>query len=85
MRTLTALLLLLSPVQLAEPDRVRAELHQARVQLLSCQEQLVSAQITTQRASLTDEQGKLEQRFREILKPPEGATFNWTTLAYDQK
>lgn len=82
MRPLIALFLLVSPAQLSESDRVRAELHQAKVQLLSCQEQLVGAQVQMQKASLTDEQAKLEQRFREILTPPDGAVWNWDRLEF---
>jgi hypothetical protein len=78
-------LLLLTPPALSDLDRAQAEKHQAQIQLLACQAQLVDAQIAAQRAALTEQQAKLEQRFREILKPAAADVFDWTTLAFTAK
>lgn len=83
MRGILALaLLLLTPPALSDLDRAQAETHQLRVQLLSCQEQLVAGQVAMQKASLTEAQTKLEQRFRDILKPAEGEVFDWEHLEF---
>ena len=83
MRWLGALLLAVAPVTLSDLDKAQAANHQLAVQLLGCQEQLASAQVTLQKAHLTEAQATLEARFREVLKPPDGATFNWQTLTFD--
>lgn len=78
-------LLLLNPPTLSDLDRAHAETHALKVQLLGCQEQLVAAQVAMQKASLTEAQTRLEARFREILKPPDGAVWNWTSLTFEPK
>jgi hypothetical protein len=86
MRAILALaLLLLTPPALSDLDKAHAETHQLRVSLLGCQEQLVAAQVAAQKASLTEQQAALEAKFRELLKPPEGSTWNWQTLVFDPK
>jgi hypothetical protein len=86
MRGVLALaLLLLTPPALSDLDRAHAETHVAKVQLLACQEQLVAAQVAAQKAALTDQQTALEARFRDLLKPPADATWNWQTLQFDPK
>jgi hypothetical protein len=86
MRGILALaLVLLNPPALSDLDKAQAETHQLRVQLLNCQEQLVGAQVQQQKASLTEQQAALEKRFRDALKPPDGSTWNWTTLQFDAK
>jgi hypothetical protein len=75
-------LLILTPPVLSDLDRAQAEKHQVQIQLLSCQAQLVEAQLAAQKAALTEQQAKLEQRFREILKPAEGDVFDWVSLTW---
>lgn len=84
MRPILITLVLLAPAQLSELDTTQAALHQTKVQLLQVQEQLAACQIRQQTVVLSDAQAQLEARFRAVLKPAEGAVFNWTTLSFDQ-
>jgi hypothetical protein len=85
MRGLMLAFLLGSSAQLSDVDRAQAEKHQVQIQLLACQAQLVEGQLATQKAVLTEQQAKLEQRFREILKPAAGDVFDWTSLTFKSK
>jgi len=84
MRSLLISLLLIAPQGLSDLDKAHADLHAAKVSLLQTQEALAACQIKAQGQTLSEERTALEARFRAILKPAEGAVFNWMTLTFEE-
>lgn len=63
-------------------EKCQAESLQLRATVVNLRQQLVQRETELAQQAMGREQERLEGRFRELLKPAEGMTFDWQTLTF---
>lgn len=67
---------------LSELQQLKAEVQRLQEQLLQSQYQLATCQAQTQAAKLAQQRAALEGEFRDALKAPSDARFDWDKLSF---
>lgn len=67
---------------LSETARLKVQVHQLKVENARLRSALATLQAELDSERLSDERAALEQQLRDEIKPPAGATFDWTTGAF---
>lgn len=71
--------------KLTEVAQLKAELHEMRVRLAQCSATVADREARLASFELMAERTALEKEFRELLKPADGATFDWKTKVFESK
>lgn len=61
----------------------RATIMALRAEIAKLQARVSDLEAPLVQQAVQKERAELEQRFRERIKPPEGAIFNWSTLTFE--
>lgn len=71
-----------APPELPALEKCQAENLQLKATVVQLRQQLVQRESELAQLQLVSEQQRLEARFRDLLKPVEGSTFDWQMLQF---